>query len=111
MTNHVRWGILGTGNIARQFAKGLKGLPDAELAAVGSRRQRTAQTFAETFGGRAHGSYEALAADPEVDAFYNSTPLTLHAEDRLLCLDRGKAVLWAPKGASESTRPGGSPRS
>lgn len=93
MTKHIRWGVLGTGNIARQFARGLQNLPDAELAAVGSRRFETAQTFAETFGGRAYGSYEALAADPEVDAVYISTPHTLHAENSLLCLERGKAVL------------------
>ncbi len=90
----IKWGILGTGNIARQFAKGLQNLPDAELAAVGSRTQKSAQTFAETFGAaRAHGSYEALAADPDVDAVYISTPHTLHAENSLLCLDHGKAVL------------------
>ena len=89
----TRWGILGTGNIARQFAKGLESLPDAGLVAVGSRTEKSAQAFSETFGGRAHGSYEALAADPEVDAVYISTPHTLHAENSLLCLEHGKAVL------------------
>ncbi len=89
----IRWGILGTGNIARQFAKGLESLPDAELVAVGSRTQKSAQTFADTFGGRAHGSYEALAADPKVDIVYVGTPHTLHAENSLLCLEHGKAVL------------------
>lgn len=93
MTSVTRWGILGTGNIARQFAKGLQSLPDAELAAVGSRTQEGAATFAETFGGRAHGSYEALAADPDIDAVYISTPHTLHAENSILCLENGKAVL------------------
>ena len=89
----IKWGILGTGNIARQFAKGLQNLPDAELAGVGSRTEKSAQAFSETFGGRAYGSYEALAADPEIDAVYISTPHTLHAENSLLCLEHGKAVL------------------
>ena len=70
-------------------------MPDAELVAVGSRTEKSAQAFSETFGGRAHGSYEALAADPEVDAVYISTPHTLHAENSLLCLEHGKAVLCA----------------
>lgn len=95
MTRHVtRWGILGTGNIARQFARGLQTMPDAELVAVGSRRQETARAFAESFGARrAHGSYEALAADPEIEAVYVATPHTLHADNSLLCLEAGKAVL------------------
>jgi len=94
MTNVTRWGILGTGNIAQQFARGLKTLPDAELVAVGSRHATTAQAFAETFGARrAHGSYEALAADPDIEVVYVATPHTMLAENTLLCLDAGKAVL------------------
>ncbi len=90
----TRWGILGTGNIARQFARGLQTMPDAELIAVGSRRQETARAFAESFGARrAHSSYEALAADPEIEAVYVATPHTLHADNTLLCLEAGKAVL------------------
>lgn len=90
----VRWGILGTGNIARQFAKGLAELPDAQLVGVGSRNLETAQTFAGNFGAaRAHGSYEALARDPSVEVVYIATPHTLHAENSLLCLEAGKAVL------------------
>lgn len=94
MTNVTRWGILGTGNIAHQFARGLGTLPDAELVAVGSRYAETARARAETFGTkRAHGSYEALAADPDVEVVYIATPHTLHVENTLLCLDAGKAVL------------------
>lgn len=90
----TKWGILGTGNIAAQFARGLEALGDAELVAVGSRRQASAQTFTESLGGaRAHGSYEAFAADSEVEAVYIATPHTLHAENSLLCLAQGKAVL------------------
>src|SRR5687768_11356587 len=64
----TRWGILGTGNIASQFARGLAELDDAELVAVGSRTAESAETFGERFSVlRRHGSYTALANDPDVD--------------------------------------------
>lgn len=89
-----RWGILGLGSIARQFATGLKELPDAELIAVGSRTQEKADKFGNEFGAsHCHASYEALANDPDVDAIYIATPHSAHREDALLCLDAGKAVL------------------
>lgn len=94
MANHVRWGILGTGAIAKKFAAGLRAVPDARLSAVGSRATETAQAFAEQFGvPRAHASYEALADDPYVDVIYVSTPHQLHCENTILCLEAGKAVL------------------
>lgn len=90
----IRWGILGTGSICKQFATGLQVLPDAEIAAVGSRSQSTADAFASTFGvARAHATYEALAADPEVDVIYIGTPHPLHLPNSLLCLEHGKHVL------------------
>src|SRR3712207_2270316 len=94
MKEKLRWGILGTGNIAHQFARGLVALDDAELVAEGSRSQETADSFGEEFGlARRHASYEALANDPEVDAIYVSTPHSYHRENTLLCLEAGKAVL------------------
>lgn len=94
MTNNIRWGILGTGVIARKFALGLKAAPGAELVAVGSRTQAAADEFGDTFGvPRRHASYEALAHDPEVDVIYISTPHSLHKDNTLLCLEAGKAVL------------------
>lgn len=90
----IRWGILSTGNIAEQFAKGLAVLDDAELAAVGSRSQESADQFGDKYNvPRRHASYEALANDPDIDAIYVATPHTLHAENTLLCLRAGKAVL------------------
>lgn len=90
----IRWGILGTGNIARQFATGLSVLTDATLLAVGSRTQASANAFGDQFGVRdRHGSYEELANNPEVDAIYISTPHPLHHDNCLLCLNAGKAVL------------------
>ncbi|HEU5014426.1 MAG TPA: Gfo/Idh/MocA family oxidoreductase, partial [Roseiflexaceae bacterium] len=92
----IRWGIIGTGNIASQFARGLTALSDsdAKLVAVGSRTAESAQRFAERFGvPRAHSSYEALANDPDVDIVYISTPHSLHYDNTMLCLRAGKAVL------------------
>jgi predicted dehydrogenase len=94
MSDLFRWGILGTGGIARKFATGLAALPDAQLVAVGSRSQESADQFGDQFNiPRRHASYEALAADPEIDAIYISTPHPFHAENSLLCLENGKAVL------------------
>lgn len=94
MTRTIRWGILGTGSIARQFARGLAVLPDAALVAVGSRAQSTADAFGDEFKApRRHGSYEALAADAEVDVIYVATPHPLHKPNTILCLEHGKAVL------------------
>ncbi|HOX37889.1 MAG TPA: Gfo/Idh/MocA family oxidoreductase [Candidatus Brocadiia bacterium] len=90
----VRWGILGTGSIAKKFARGLQSLPDAEIAAVGSRSEEKAESFGNEFNvPRRHASYEALCADRDVDIIYVATPHPLHCENALLCLKKGKAVL------------------
>ena len=61
--------------------------------ATGSRDEQRAADFAAEFGGRAHGSYEALVADPEVDVVYVATPHVLHDANTRLALEAGKAVL------------------
>lgn len=92
--DRIRWGIMGTGWIAGQFAEGLADLPDAELIAVGSRTAEAAGRFADRFGvPRRHANYEALAEDPGVDVVYVATPNTFHKRDSLLCLEAGKPVL------------------
>jgi predicted dehydrogenase len=94
MQASIRWGILATGKIARKFALGLAQLPEAHLQAVASRDLARARAFAQEFGAdTAHGSYEALAADPRVDIVYVASPHPLHREHTLLCLRRGKHVL------------------
>ena len=94
MRKPIRWGILGTGLIAAEFAKAMQHVRDAELVSVGSRTQSSARTFAKAHGlARAHGSYEALAVDHHVDVVYIATPHTLHCENTLLCLRSGKHVL------------------
>ncbi|GAA2696834.1 Gfo/Idh/MocA family protein [Actinoplanes palleronii] len=91
---NVRWGILGLGGIAATFAADLPLVPGAELAAVGSRNQATADAFAERYGfARAHGSYTALATDPDVDVVYIATPHAFHLAGALECIEAGKAVL------------------
>jgi predicted dehydrogenase len=90
----VRWGILGTGRAAHDFARGLQYVKGAELAAIGSRAADTAGRFARATGSRrAYGSYEALVADPAVDVVYIATPHTFHRNHCLLALNAGKAVL------------------
>ena len=64
----IRWGILATGNIARKLAHDIDTMEDAVVAAVGSRSQAVANTFAEEFGvPHAYGSYDALIHDPNVE--------------------------------------------
>ncbi|MCC6804365.1 MAG: Gfo/Idh/MocA family oxidoreductase [Anaerolineae bacterium] len=94
MTDRIRWGILGTGNIAHQFARGLAALDDVELLAVGSRAQESADRFGDEFAvPRCYASYEALANDADVDVIYVSTPHPFHRNNALLCLRAGKATL------------------
>ena len=94
MYEKIRWGIIGTGNIAKLFAHGLSALPDAELVAVGSRSQASADAFGDQFAiPRRHASYAALAEDSGVDAIYVATPHPLHKENTLQALRAGKAVL------------------
>jgi predicted dehydrogenase len=90
----IRWGILGTGAIARLFARDLRSLPDAELIAVGSRSRERAEVFGRELGvPHRFGSYAELVGDPRVDVVYVATPAAAHRENMLLCLEAGKAVL------------------
>lgn len=94
----IGWGLIGTGGICGAMSHALAQLPDARLVAVGSRTPERAQAFAarrahEHRDIRAHGSYEALVNDPEVDVVYVGTPHTDHAASAALALRAGKAVL------------------
>src|ERR1700741_3527740 len=90
----IRWGILGAGRIARKFATDLKLVTDAELIAIGSRSQESADAFANEFDIKyRHESYEVLVKNPAVDVIYIATPHNLHQENTLLCLQYNKAVL------------------
>lgn len=89
----LRWGILGTGFIAALQAKDL--LDNGfRIQAVGSRSAESSRAFAARFGiPAAHGSYEDLVADPDVDVVYVATPHVFHHANALLALDAGKHVL------------------
>ncbi|MBC8570730.1 Gfo/Idh/MocA family protein [Zongyangia hominis] len=90
----IKWGIMGTGWIADKFCTALHACEDAEVYAVGSRTQESADKFAKQYGiPKAYPTYEALVSDPEVDVVYIATPHRLHYENALLCLNHGKAVL------------------
>jgi predicted dehydrogenase len=94
MDKVIRWGILGTGQIARALAFALQEVAGAKLVAVASRGSAGAEKFGREFGvGRCHASYQALADDPEVDVVYIATPHAMHAENALMCLNGGKHVL------------------
>jgi len=90
----LNWGILATGNIARAFARGVAHSRTGKLIAVGSRSQESADKFGAEFGvSRCHGSYEALLADPEVQAVYVCTPHPMHAEWAIKAAEAKKHVL------------------
>ncbi|HVZ64989.1 MAG TPA: Gfo/Idh/MocA family oxidoreductase [Lacunisphaera sp.] len=98
MTAKLNWGIVTTGGIARKFATDLRRSRTGRLAAVGARKLADGQKFATEFGGdhgaaRAHGSYDALLADPEVQAVYLATMHPWHKEWALKAIAAGKHLL------------------
>ena len=89
----LKWGILGTGNIAGQFVDQLQA-HDLNIVAAASRTSEKARAFADAKGiARSHGTYEELLADSEVEAVYISLPNHLHAEWSIKCAEAGKHVL------------------
>jgi predicted dehydrogenase len=94
VANAVRWGILSTADINRKVIPGAHASPKVELVAVASRDQARAEEYARTWEiERAYGSYEALLADPEIEAVYISLPNTMHCEWSVKALEAGKHVL------------------
>ncbi len=90
----IKWGILGTGRIARIFATALNYADGCELYAVGSRTLKNAENFAKNFNIKNYyGSYNELVKDTEVDVIYIATPHNLHLENTLLALNNNKHVL------------------
>jgi D-xylose 1-dehydrogenase (NADP+, D-xylono-1,5-lactone-forming) len=87
----LRWGILSTANITDKL---LDSGTDQEFVAVASRDGARAEAYACEKGiARAHASYEALLADPDVDVIYNPLPNSLHVEWSIRALEAGKHVL------------------
>jgi len=90
----LRIGILGAANIARLFAAGVRASQSVSVAAIAARDARRAQAFADEVGiACVHPTYEALLADPTIDAIYNPLPNSLHAQWSIRALDAGKHVL------------------
>lgn len=90
----INWGIIGLGNIANTFAKDLLLSNKSKLYAVASRHRDKAKAFSEKFNTTLYyNSYKALAEDSNIDVVYIATPHTLHYENTILCLSKGKAVL------------------
>jgi xylose dehydrogenase (NAD/NADP) len=88
------WGLLGTARINRSLIPPLRASASNRLVAVASRDVGRAEAYAREWGiGRAHGSYDALLADPEVDAVYVPLPNHLHAEWSIRAARAGKHVL------------------
>ena len=91
--SNFRWGILGSGGIARKFAEDLAHLDGHVVAAVGSRTEESAKKFAADFAGCIpFSSYEDLVA-ADVDAIYVATPHPMHHANALLAMKAGKPVL------------------
>jgi xylose dehydrogenase (NAD/NADP) len=90
----VTWGILSTAHINRLVLAGARESDRVEVAAVASRDRTRAEAYAREHGiERAHGSYEALLADPDVEAVYISLPNSLHVDWSIRALAAGKHVL------------------
>lgn len=87
-------GIIGAGRIAEKLANTFALLPEVRCVAVGARDLGRAREFALRHDiPKAYGSYEELAADPDVELVYIATPHALHYGNIMLCLRQGKAVL------------------
>src|SRR5687767_6482453 len=95
MSNKIlHWGLLSTARINRSLIPPLRASKRNQLVAVGSRAQDSADKYAQEWKiPRAHGSYEALLADPEIDVIYNPLPNHLHAEWTIKAVEAGKHVL------------------
>jgi D-xylose 1-dehydrogenase (NADP+, D-xylono-1,5-lactone-forming) len=90
----VRWGILSTAHINRLVIPPARASAKVDLIAVASRDEVRAQNYAQEWGiERSYGSYEALLADPDVEAVYISLPNSLHCPWSIRALEAGKHVL------------------
>jgi predicted dehydrogenase len=93
--SELRWGVLSTADIAlKKVIPGMRRAARTKLVAIASRDEPRARAAADALGiPRAHGTYEALLADPDVDAVYIPLPNHLHAEWAIAAARAGKHVL------------------
>jgi D-xylose 1-dehydrogenase (NADP+, D-xylono-1,5-lactone-forming) len=91
---NVNWGILSTAKINDKWLAGARQAAGATVVAVASRDGARAERYAHEHGiPRAHGDYQALLDDPEVDAVYIPLPNSLHVPWSIKALEAGKHVL------------------
>src|SRR5258708_3883176 len=94
MSGPVRWGILGTGTVASEFACGLRFLRESRLCAVASRTGARAEAFAREFqAARSYSNLNHFLADSEIDVVYIATPANEHKNHSLACIHAGKSIL------------------
>jgi predicted dehydrogenase len=93
MSENIKWGVLGTGKVARLFVEGMEAVAESEISAVASRSEKRAKSFAEEYSlPHSFGSYEALA-ESDVDIVYVATPQSEHLANTLMCLENKRHVL------------------
>src|SRR5450432_3117874 len=95
MDGRIRWGVISTANIGRgAVIPAIKASRNGEVLAVASRDESRARAFAKELGiERSYGSYEALLADPDIDAIYNPLPNDGHAPWSIASAKAGKPTL------------------
>jgi predicted dehydrogenase len=93
MTDPVRFGVLGVASINAATVPAILASPRATLAGIASRSSLRAQRAADEHGTAAYSGYEALLADPLIDAVYIPTPNAQHAEWSIAAARAGKHVL------------------
>lgn len=94
MSRKIKWGIIGLGKIARQFASDMQFVSSGELVAVASRSLEKAEAFRQEYHAKiSFGSYEEIVKSEDVEAIYIATPHHLHVELAKECIRHGKAVL------------------
>lgn len=94
MDGDFRWGIWGTGTIARAFADDIKAAPGMCVATVCSRKQETAETFRHRISAqKAYCNPDAFLADPDIDAIYIASPSAMHVPQAMQAIAAGKPCL------------------
>lgn len=92
--NKIRFGIVGTGNIAHRFADAIQNVHEAELTAVASRTKENAEKFGNEYNiPERFYSYEEMAKSDKIDVAYIAVPHSGHAECSILMMNNGKNVI------------------
>jgi predicted dehydrogenase/aryl-alcohol dehydrogenase-like predicted oxidoreductase len=92
----IRWGIIGPGAIAHNFADGLKEAPSGRLTAIASRDTDRRRLFGDAYEiseRKRYAEYPLICADPDIDAIYIATPHPFHAEIAIMAMRSDKHVL------------------